>query len=194
MSFYGAESNDSFVNLGDVPLPIKSDASGQIGISTVHIGSVQNVADILKKLPFSAQIQNITESGTSFVTINRENVTEAEQEIQLSDDADLSKLPILNNLLLPDSFETNTIADWALNCKTSELPEICIKTFYLFWKCYKFVSFGGEGGVGGRSWGGEAYWGVLMGCWGLLGLSRVIEGSLRVARVAWCQLNHYNWR
>lgn len=109
ISFYGAESNDSFVNLGDVPLPIQSKVPGQIGISTVHIGSVQNVADILEKLPFSASIVNITESGTSFVKINRENVTEAEQEIQLSDDADLSKLPILNNVLLPDSFETNRI-------------------------------------------------------------------------------------
>lgn len=106
LSFYDAESNDTFLNFGDVPLPVQTNVSGQIitGISPVHIGAVENVSDILKSLPFTGTIVNITQSDTSFFKVNRENVTDAEQEIELNDDDDLSKLPILNNVLLPDSF------------------------------------------------------------------------------------------
>ena len=81
--------------------------SGQIitGIAPVNIGVVQNVGDVLKSLPFSGTIVNITESDTSFIHVNRENVTDAEQQVILDDDSDLAKLPILNNVLLPDSFD-----------------------------------------------------------------------------------------
>ena len=48
---------------------------------------------------------NITESDTSYIHVSRENITLADQEIHLDDDSDLSKLPILNNVLLPDSFD-----------------------------------------------------------------------------------------
>lgn len=107
VSFFDTESNASFINLGDVPLPVQTNVSGQIitGIAPVHIGAVQNVGDVLKSLPFSGTIVNITESDTSYIHVSRENVTQAEQEVHLDDDSDLSKLPILNNVLLPDSFD-----------------------------------------------------------------------------------------
>jgi hypothetical protein len=107
VSFFDAESNSSFINLGDVPLPVQTNVSGQIitGIAPVHIGAVQNVGEVLKALPFSGTIVNITESDTSYIHVSRENVTQEEQEVHLDDDSDLSKLPILNNVLLPDSFD-----------------------------------------------------------------------------------------
>lgn len=107
LSFFNAESNDSFINFGDVPLPVQTNVSGQIitGISPVHIGAVQDVGDILKSLPFTGTIVNITEGDTSFIHVNRENVTDGDQEIHLDNNSDLSKLPILNNVLLPDSFD-----------------------------------------------------------------------------------------
>lgn len=106
LSFYNAESNDSFINLGDVPLPVQTNVSGQIitGIAPVHIGAVQDVSDVLKSLPFTGTIVNITQSDTSYIHVNRENVTDDGQQITLHDNADLAQLPILNNVLLPDSF------------------------------------------------------------------------------------------
>lgn len=107
VSFYDTESNDTFINLGDVPLPVQTSVSGQIitGIAPVHIGAVQNIGEVLKSLPFSGTIVNITESDTSYIHVSRENVSQYDQEIHLADDSDLSKLPILNNVLLPDSFD-----------------------------------------------------------------------------------------
>lgn len=119
VSFFDTESNDTFINLGDVPLPVQTNVSGQIitGIAPVHIGAVQNIGEVLKSLPFSGTIVNITESDTSYIHVSRENVTQAEQEIHLDDDSDLSKLPILNNVLLPDSFDEayNSVNEHAEN-------------------------------------------------------------------------------
>lgn len=107
VSFFNAESNDSFINFGDVPLPVERNISGQIitGIAPVHIGAVQDIGDLLKSLPFTGTIVNITESDTSYIHVNRENVTLDEHDIHLDNEDDLSKLPILNNVLLPDTFQ-----------------------------------------------------------------------------------------
>lgn len=107
LTFFDAESNDSFINFGDIPLPVQTSVSGQIitGISPVHIGAVANVGDVLKSLPFTGTIVNITESDTSYIHVTRENVTDYQQAVILEDGSDLSKLPILNNVLLPDSFD-----------------------------------------------------------------------------------------
>lgn len=107
VSFYDTQSNDSFINFGDIPLPVQTNVSGQIitGVAPVHIGAVQDIEDILKSLPFSGTIVNITEADTAFIHVNRENVSQYEQQVYLDDDADLAKLPILNNVLLPNSFD-----------------------------------------------------------------------------------------
>ena len=60
---------------------------------------------MLKAIPFSGTIVNITQADTSFVHITRENLTDAENIVHLNDsDTDLAQLPILNTVLLPDSF------------------------------------------------------------------------------------------
>jgi hypothetical protein len=107
LSFYDTDSNGTFLNFGDIPLPVQTNVSGQIitGIAPVHIGAVQNINEALEALPFSGTIVNITHSDTSYLTVDRENVTDQEQQTILKDDADLAKLPILNNVLLPDSFD-----------------------------------------------------------------------------------------
>lgn len=107
LSFYDTESNGTFLNFGDIPLPVQTNVSGQIitGIAPVHIGAVQNINDALEALPFSGTIVNITHSDTSYLTVNRENATDEDQQTILNDNADLAKLPILNNVLLPDSFD-----------------------------------------------------------------------------------------
>lgn len=106
LSFFNTESNDSFINFGDVPLPVHTNVSGQIitGIAPVHIGAVSDLGDILQSLPFSGTIINITQSDQSFVHVNRENISDADLATKLDDNSDLSKLPILNNVLLPNSF------------------------------------------------------------------------------------------
>lgn len=107
VSFYDAESNDTFLNLGDVPLPVQTSVSGQIitGIAPVHIGSVQNIGQVLQKLPFSGTIVNITQGDSAFIHVSRDNVTDAQQQTYYDNQADLSQLPILNNVLLPNSFD-----------------------------------------------------------------------------------------
>lgn len=72
----------------------------------MHIGAVDDVKDVLKALPFSGTIVNITESDTSFIHLTRDNLTEAEQEMKIEGNkTDLADLPILNNILLPNSFQ-----------------------------------------------------------------------------------------
>lgn len=106
LSFFDADSNDTFINFGDVPLPVQTNVTGQIitGIAPVHIGAVQSVGDVLQSLPFSGTIVNITQSDTSYIHVDRNNVSSADQDVTLDNTDDLSKLPILNNVLLPDSF------------------------------------------------------------------------------------------
>jgi hypothetical protein len=66
---------------------------------------VSDVSDVLKTLPFSGTIVNITESDTSFIHLSRDNLTQAESEIEIGGNkTDLAELPILNNVLLPNSF------------------------------------------------------------------------------------------
>lgn len=106
LSFYDTESNGTHINFGDVPLPVQTNVSGHIvtGIAPVHIGTVDSIKDAIRALPFSGTIVNITNSDTSYLKVNRNNITEAEQSIILKNNEDLAKLPILNNVLLPNSF------------------------------------------------------------------------------------------
>lgn len=106
MSFYDTESNGSYINLGDIPFPVQTNVSGQIvtGVAPVHIGAVKSIGEALKALPFSGTIVNITNSDTSYLTVNRDNISQFEQSTILKNNDDLAKLPILNNVLLPDSF------------------------------------------------------------------------------------------
>jgi len=71
----------------------------------VHIGAVGDINDVIKAIPFSGTIVNITQADTSFVHITRDNLTDSENIVHLNDsDTDLAQLPILNTVLLPDNF------------------------------------------------------------------------------------------
>ncbi|CAH1714187.1 unnamed protein product [Chironomus riparius] len=108
LTFYNTESNGTDVNFGDIPFPVKTTGlKGQVitGIAPVHIGAVSDINDVLKAIPFSGTIVNITQADTSFVHITRDNLTDTENIVHLNDtDTDLAQLPILNTVLLPDSF------------------------------------------------------------------------------------------
>lgn len=67
---------------------------------------MSDIDDVLKTLPFSGTIANITKSGTSFIHVTRDNITKAEEEIKIgTNNTDLADLPILNNVLLPNNFQ-----------------------------------------------------------------------------------------
>lgn len=106
LSFFDTDSNATNINFGDIPVPVQTNVSGHIitGVAPVHIGAVRSIGEALKALPFSGTIINITNSATSYVTVNRDNVTEGQQSTILNSGTDLAELPILNNVLLPDSF------------------------------------------------------------------------------------------
>lgn len=124
LSFFDTESNDTHINLGDLPFPVQTNVSGEIitGVAPVHIGAVTSIGEALSVLPFSGTIVNITNSDTSYVTVTRDNITELEQQTVLKDDSDLSKLPILNNVLLPDSF--NEAFDDAKDAEKDQKDEL----------------------------------------------------------------------
>lgn len=72
MTFFDAHSNGSHFDLGEIPLPVQTNVSGQIltGIAPIDLGSIQNASDILNTLPLTGTIINITHSDTSFITLN----------------------------------------------------------------------------------------------------------------------------
>ncbi|XP_070497272.1 uncharacterized protein [Chironomus tepperi] len=108
LTFFNTESNGTDVNFGDIPFPVKTTGlKGQVitGIAPVHIGAVSDINDVIKAIPFSGTIVNITQADTSFVHISRENLTDSENIVHINDtDTDLAQLPILNTVLLPDNF------------------------------------------------------------------------------------------
>lgn len=156
VSFFDTESNDTFINFGDIPLPVETNVSGHIltEITPYHIGAVKNIGEVLKSLPFTGSIVNITESDTSYVHVTRENVTQEEQEIHFANNTDLSKLPILENVLLPDSFDDafNSVSDNRGRSlkyeahsasgagKLYEISSICLAMSSVIWRYLTFIN------------------------------------------------------
>lgn len=115
LTFYDTHGNDSVIDFGNIPFPVQTNVSGQIvtGLAPVHIGAqnVNDVSGILKSIPITGTIVNITESNTSYINLSRENVTLDDQLVHLNNtDSDLAQLPILNDVLLPENFH-DTISD-----------------------------------------------------------------------------------
>lgn len=96
LTFFDAHSNESHFNLGDIPLPVQTNVSGQVltGIAPVHIGAIQDAADILNSLPLTGTIVNISHSDTSFINLSHSpKITE---NGTILDAEDLAKLPGIN--------------------------------------------------------------------------------------------------
>lgn len=96
LTFYDAHSNGSHFDLGEIPLPVQTNISGQVltGIAPIHIGSIQNASDILSTLPLTGTIINITHSDTSFINLShRPSITENGTILNIND---IAKIPGLN--------------------------------------------------------------------------------------------------
>lgn len=96
LTFFDAHSNGSHLDLGDIPLPVQTNVTGQVltGIAPVHIGAIQDAHDIIQTLPLTGTIVNISHSDTSFITLTHkprdgENGT-------ILDAEDLAKIPGLD--------------------------------------------------------------------------------------------------
>lgn len=96
LTFFDAHSNASHFNLGDIPLPVQTNVSGQVltGIAPVHIGAIQEATDILSSLPLTGTIVNISHSDTSF--INLSHSPKISENGTILDAEDLAKLPGIN--------------------------------------------------------------------------------------------------
>jgi len=96
LTFFDAHSNASHFNLGDIPLPVQTNVSGQVltGIAPVHIGAIQEAADILGTLPLTGTIVNISHSDTSFLTLSHS--PKISENGTILDAADLAKIPGIN--------------------------------------------------------------------------------------------------
>ncbi|XP_065074098.1 uncharacterized protein LOC135698138 [Ochlerotatus camptorhynchus] len=110
LTFFANDSNDTHINLGDIPLPVATSVNGQVlsGIAPVHIGAISDLSDIVSTLPISGTIVNITQTNGSFVELTQQNINELSGSsggpISV---ADLAKLPIgsPSNPLIPNSLD-----------------------------------------------------------------------------------------
>ncbi|XP_067646953.1 uncharacterized protein [Eurosta solidaginis] len=116
LTFYDAHSNQSHIDLGNVPLPIQTNISGQIltGIAPVNIGAFSSPTELLKTLPLTGTIVNITHSNTAYYQLTKSNASETLKphltNVEgLTNVADL--LPVVGNSPLEDSLKTSAEAN-----------------------------------------------------------------------------------
>lgn len=96
LTFFDAKSNGSHFDLGQIPLPVQTNVTGQVltGIAPIDLGSIQNASDILNTLPLTGTIINITHSDTSFINLShRPSITE---NGTILNPEDIAKIPGLN--------------------------------------------------------------------------------------------------
>lgn len=96
LTFFDAKSNGSHFDLGEIPLPVQTNVTGQVltGIAPIDLGSIQNASDILSTLPLTGTIVNITHSDTSFINLShRPSINE---NGTILNPADIAKIPGLN--------------------------------------------------------------------------------------------------
>lgn len=102
LTFFNAHKNDTHIDLGEIPLPIQTNVSGQVltGIAPVNVGAidVDHPEDILETLPITGTIVNITKSESSMFVVNTQNVTFEELNTYLDED-DLTKIPVVSNVI-----------------------------------------------------------------------------------------------
>ena len=110
LSFYGASSNKTHIDLGNIPLPIQTNISGQVvsAISPVNLGAFSNLQDIIQTLPITGAIMNITKSNTSYIELSTHNITNP--STLLDHPEDIVNLPIhaslaSGNPLIPESLD-----------------------------------------------------------------------------------------
>jgi len=82
LTFYDAHSNRSHIDLGNIPLPIQTNISGQVltGIAPVNIGAFSSPTELLQTLPLTGSIVNITHSNTAFYQLTSSNISSADRQ------------------------------------------------------------------------------------------------------------------
>ncbi|EDW78834.1 uncharacterized protein Dwil_GK12502 [Drosophila willistoni] len=102
LTFYDAHSNKSHIDLGNIPLPIQTNVTGQVltGIAPVNIGAFSSPQELLETLPLTGSIVNITHSDTAFYQLTKSNTTQAEKP-QVLDKDTLSQLTHASQLFPP---------------------------------------------------------------------------------------------
>lgn len=81
LTFFDAHTNESHFDLGNIPLPIQSNISGQVltGIAPINIGAFSSASELLQTLPLTGSIVNITHSDTAFYKLTKSNVSDEEK-------------------------------------------------------------------------------------------------------------------
>ncbi|KAH8251114.1 hypothetical protein KR026_012619 [Drosophila bipectinata] len=104
LTFYDTHSNKSHIDLGNIPLPIQTNVTGQVltGIAPVNLGAFSSPQELLETLPLTGSIVNITHSDTAFYQLSKSNVSAADKPQVLDQDA-LSKLTHVAQLFPPSS-------------------------------------------------------------------------------------------
>ncbi|XP_030372804.1 uncharacterized protein LOC115622860 [Scaptodrosophila lebanonensis] len=104
LTFFDAHTNKSHIDLGNIPLPIQTNVSGQVltGIAPVNIGAFSSPQELLETLPLTGSIVNITHSDTAYYQLSKSNATNAEKP-QVLDEATLAKLTHAAQLFPPTS-------------------------------------------------------------------------------------------
>lgn len=96
LTFFDAHSNGSHFDLGQIPLPVQTNVTGQIltGIAPIELGAIQNASDVLSTLPLTGTIINITHSDTSFINLSHRPAISENGTILNAED--IAKIPGLN--------------------------------------------------------------------------------------------------
>lgn len=115
LSFFGGHrGNNSKLDFGDIPLPIQQQVNGQIitGIAPVHFGEIEDANDILKTLPLTGTIINITDSQDALINFSRHNISE-EAEPTIIHHLNFNNIPVADNTIpvLPDKIQDAPIFD-----------------------------------------------------------------------------------
>ncbi|XP_061393288.1 uncharacterized protein LOC133328757 [Musca vetustissima] len=99
LTFYDTHTNNSHIDLGNIPLPIQTNVTGQVltGIAPVNIGAFSSPAELLSALPLTGSIVNITHSDTAFYQLTKSSTNEDEKPKIISED-ELANLPQVASL------------------------------------------------------------------------------------------------
>lgn len=109
MTFFDATSNGSHFDLGQIPLPVQTNITGQVltGIAPIEIGAIQNATDVLSILPLTGTIINITHSDTSFIKLShRPSITENGTILNADDIAKIPGISGSNAIFIDASADT----------------------------------------------------------------------------------------
>ena len=100
LTFFDAHTNQSHIDLGNIPLPIQTNVSGQVltGIAPINIGAFSSASELLQTLPLTGSIVNITHSDTAFYQLTRTNASDDEKPRIISSE-EIASIPGASSLL-----------------------------------------------------------------------------------------------